>query len=55
MVRNLSATGAGLRIDTVFAVPEDFELKIFGSPERRKVRVRWQTGVDLGVEFMDKA
>ena len=55
MVRNLSATGAGLRIDTVFAVPEDFELTIFGSPERRKVRVRWQTGVDLGVEFMDKA
>jgi hypothetical protein len=55
MVRNLSTHGAGLRIEAVFAVPESFELAIFGASERRKVRLRWQTGVDLGVEFVDIA
>jgi diguanylate cyclase (GGDEF)-like protein len=53
MVRNLSPHGAGLRIEAVFAAPESFELAIFGSADRRKVRLRWQTGVDLGVEFVD--
>ena len=55
MVRNLSTHGAGLRIEAVFAVPECFELAIFAISERRKVRVRWQAGVDLGVEFVDIA
>jgi diguanylate cyclase (GGDEF)-like protein len=55
IVRNLSPSGAGLRLEAVFAVPETFELAIFGAGERRKVCVRWQNGIDLGVEFIDKA
>lgn len=55
MVRNLSTHGAGLRIEAIFAAPESFELAIFGSSKRRQVRLRWQTGVDLGVEFVDIA
>jgi hypothetical protein len=44
-----------LRLEAVFAAPETFELAIFGAGERRKVRVRWQNGIDLGVEYIDKA
>lgn len=51
-VRNLSANGAGLRIDTPFAVPAPFDLEIVGSGERRTVLVRWQAGVDLGVAYI---
>jgi diguanylate cyclase (GGDEF)-like protein len=52
-VRNISARGAGLRIDAAFAVPEIFDLEVTGSGEKQRVRVRWQTGVNLGVEFID--
>ena len=52
-VRNISSHGAGLRIDAAFAVPEIFDLEVAGSGERQRMRVRWQTGVNLGVEFID--
>jgi diguanylate cyclase (GGDEF)-like protein len=52
-VRNISSHGAGLRIDAAFPVPATFDLEIAGSGERQRVRVRWQTGVNLGVEFVD--
>ena len=52
-VRNMSVSGAGLRTNAPFAVPEEFELRIVGSGnDKRKVRVRWQVGVDLGVEYI---
>ncbi len=53
MVRNISTHGAGLRIDAPFPVPETFDLEIAGSGERQRVRLRWQTGIDLGVEFVN--
>ena len=52
-VRNISSSGAGLRIDAAFAAPDTFELEIAGSGTRRRVQVRWQMGLDLGVEFID--
>jgi diguanylate cyclase (GGDEF)-like protein len=52
-VRNLSSNGAGLRIDDVYAIPETFDLEIAGSGEKRRVRLRWQTGVNIGVEFVN--
>jgi diguanylate cyclase (GGDEF)-like protein len=51
-VRNQSAHGAGLRIDTTFAVPREFELLIAGDGTRKRVQVRWQIGTDLGVEYI---
>ena len=51
-VRNQSPHGAGLRIDTAFAVPREFELLIAGDGIRKRVQVRWQIGTDLGVEFI---
>jgi CheY-like chemotaxis protein len=52
-VRNISSSGAGLRIDAAFAVPETFDLEIAGSGEKRRAHVRWQIGMDLGVEFTE--
>ena len=50
-VKNLSAQGAGLRLEAPFAVPQSFKLEIIGFSEPKPVIVRWQAGVDVGVEF----
>jgi hypothetical protein len=55
MVRNVCLGGAGLRLDAAFATPELCELEIAGSGRRNKVRVRWQVGADLGVEYVEKS
>jgi diguanylate cyclase (GGDEF)-like protein len=52
-VRNLSSGGAGLRIDAPFAAPPEFDLVITGDGTRRRVRVRWQIGTDVAVEYID--
>ncbi len=54
-VRNISAGGVGLRLESAFAVQETFHLEIVGSGARRKVNVRWQIGRDVGVAFVDPA
>jgi diguanylate cyclase (GGDEF)-like protein len=53
MVRNISTGGAGLRLDATFASPPEFDLLIPGDGTRRRVRVQWQIGNDLGVAFID--
>jgi len=52
-VRNISSHGAGLRIDAAFPAPDTFDLEITGTGKIQRVRLRWQTGVNLGVEFVD--
>jgi len=52
-VRNLSIGGAAVRIDTPFAPPREFDLVIAGDGTTRRVRVRWQVGTDLGVQYID--
>jgi diguanylate cyclase (GGDEF)-like protein len=52
-VRSLSISGATLRIDAPFAPPPEFDLAIAGDGTTRGVRVRWQVGTDLGVEYID--
>jgi PilZ domain len=50
-VRDMSEKGARLRVPDEFAVPSRFVLRMKDTGENRKVAVRWQAGVDLGVEF----
>jgi diguanylate cyclase (GGDEF)-like protein len=52
MVRNTSQNGAGLRIDAPFAVPLEFDLVIAVEGFKRRVRVCWQIGTNLGVEYL---
>lgn len=50
-VRNLSAGGAGLRLQMPTAIPEFFGLRISGG-DLRRVRKCWHHNTDLGVEFL---
>ncbi len=51
-IRNLSSTGARLRLDGLSSPPDQFELLFTRTGERRRAQVRWQNGADLGVEFL---
>ena len=53
-VRDVSPSGAHLRVDNYFQVPERFKLQIVGSGNPREVEKRWQVGADLGVEFKEQ-
>jgi two-component system cell cycle response regulator len=50
-IRNLSSTGAGLRMNGLSSPPDEFELDFLRTGERRRARVVWQNGPDIGVEF----
>jgi len=51
-VRNLSAAGALLRVDIYFAAPDRFDLLVVGSGNKRAVETKWQSGNDIGVQFL---
>jgi diguanylate cyclase (GGDEF)-like protein len=51
-IRDISAGGARLRVGSEVAVPAIFELVFLESTLRRKVARRWQTGVEIGVEYI---
>ncbi len=52
-VRNISASGALLRVDTYFAAPDRFDLLVVGSGSKRAVETKWQSGNDIGVQFLE--
>ncbi|HDZ72287.1 MAG TPA: diguanylate cyclase [Aurantimonas coralicida] len=52
-VRNLSASGALLRVDIYFAAPDRFDLVVVGSGSKRAVETKWQSGNDIGVQFLE--
>jgi GGDEF domain-containing protein len=53
-IRDISSGGARLRVDGYFAPPARFDLILVGTGERRPVRVRWQVGTEVGVQFVGK-
>lgn len=53
-VRNLSATGAKLIMETTIAVPERFILR-FEDGSERACEVAWRKTGELGVAFSDPA
>jgi hypothetical protein len=52
MIRNLSSKGALLRLDDFYAPPEQFELLIVDSGEKRTAALRWRAGNEIGVQFV---
>lgn len=52
IVRDMSKSGARLRVDTPFVIPQEFELAIIGEHSRRSVELRWQKGNDFGVVYV---
>jgi hypothetical protein len=52
VVKDISATGARLRVPDAGAVPQQFELLIKGTGEYRPAHVRWRRKAEVGVSFM---
>lgn len=50
-VRNLSETGALLRMTDWIALPPTFEIETQGDPGSRRARQCWRRGDDVGVAF----
>lgn len=59
MIRDLSDSGAKLKLTQPFIVPQTFELLILntntGQTERRPCVKRWQDSIHVGTEFLDTA
>ncbi len=53
IVRNLSKHGAALRFSDYYGLPQKFTMKIVGDGGYRPVALRWQSGQDAGVEYLD--
>ncbi len=51
IVRDLTDLGARLRFGGPVYLPQEFELRIDGRNERRKVRRVWMRDGDMGVAF----
>ena len=52
MIRDVSSAGARLRVNGYFAAPSRFDLRFIETGQMRPVRLRWQRGNELGVEFL---
>jgi two-component system cell cycle response regulator len=52
MIREISSTGARLRMDQYYSPPDHFDLLIVDSGVKRSVVVRWRAGGDVGVQFL---
>jgi len=50
-VKNLSATGACLQVQTTYGIPARFEFALTGE-ERKACKVTWLDETRLGVEFV---
>jgi diguanylate cyclase (GGDEF)-like protein len=52
-MRDVTREGARLRVHGHFFAPEQFDLLIVGSGAAKRVRLRWQNGKELGVQFLE--
>ena len=52
MVRNLSESGAQLKVESLIGIPDEFLLKLKeGAPARAKIA--WKRGGTIGIKFID--
>ncbi len=52
-IRNLSATGARLRVDRTIGIPSEFYLLLPSEMKICRARISWHKGEDVGVEFLE--
>lgn len=53
IVRNMSATGAALDVDSPAGIPDDFTLLIKPEFLKRNCRVVWRSPKRIGVQFLN--
>jgi hypothetical protein len=51
VMRNLSATGAAIEVESQLGIPPNFDLVIAGENFRERCRVQWRKEKRLGVVF----
>ena len=51
VVRNLSETGAQLKVASILGIPDQFPLKM-GDGQTLHCRVAWKRETEIGVEFI---
>jgi hypothetical protein len=51
-VRDLSTSGAKLAFGTIPKLPDVFELQIPSQGKAHEVELRWQRGLQVGVQFL---
>jgi len=51
VVRNLSPTGACLKVETTFGIPDRFDVMFDMDKSIRPCRLIWHSGKQIGVEF----
>jgi two-component system cell cycle response regulator len=52
VVRDISPTGALIRVNDYFSAPDEFDLLFLDNRTTRRVEVRWQIGNDIGIRFI---
>lgn len=55
LVRNLSAAGACVEIESPFGIPETFILAISGERDLHHCKVAWKGGKRMGIAFVEAA
>lgn len=53
LIRNMSDTGARLRIDRSIGIPSEFYLLIPAELRIAKAKMMWQKGDEIGIEFLE--
>jgi zona occludens toxin (predicted ATPase) len=54
MVRNLSESGAQLKVESLIGIPDEFQLKLKDAGIAR-AQIAWKRGKTIGVKFIDPA
>jgi hypothetical protein len=54
-VKNISDTGAGLEVDSIVGIPDEFVLDITSDHFRRPCRMVWKTPTRMGVCFTQQS
>jgi hypothetical protein len=52
MVRNLSESGAQLKVESLNGIPDEFQLKLKDAGSAR-AKVAWKRGTTIGIKFLD--
>jgi hypothetical protein len=53
VVRDMSSTGARVRVSTAVMLPDEFELMVPKQGRSWKVRIAWRKPQEFGLEFLD--
>lgn len=51
-IRDISATGARIRVASTSHLPNHFELVVAGAPQPHQCEVRWRSPIEMGLKFI---